>query len=342
VLLSDGTAWEVRTGCVYTHSGTSLARGTLEDSSTGSAISLTSATIVTVTATAGFGNRIEALLQATIPGGRLTLTTGVPMTSSDVTGATTIYYTPYVHNCVCLWDGARWVPTSFTEVSLALGTVTSGRPYDVFGYLSSGVLALELLSWTNDSTRATAVTRQDGRLCKSGDKTRLLLGTIRTTSTTATEDSIAKRFVWNVYNQVPRTLQKLGSGSWSYSTNTWRQANADSANQVEIVVGQDTLLKVTAFHLAGGNSGVGIRCGIGEDSTSATASESIGRQTNLPSGAGGDFRQITCALVKQAVTGYHKYCWLEASDVGGSNTAWYGSTTPEPGSTQGLFGEVLA
>lgn len=63
VLITDGAAWEVRTGCTYTHSGTSLARGTLEDSSTGSAITLTSAAVVTVTATAGWGNSIERLLK---------------------------------------------------------------------------------------------------------------------------------------------------------------------------------------------------------------------------------------------------------------------------------------
>ena len=43
VLITDGTAWEVARGCTYTHSGTTLSRGTLEASSTGSAISLTSA-----------------------------------------------------------------------------------------------------------------------------------------------------------------------------------------------------------------------------------------------------------------------------------------------------------
>ena len=61
VVITDGTAWEVRTDCTYTHSGTSLARGTLEDSSTGSAITLTSSAIVTVTATAGRGNTFEAI-----------------------------------------------------------------------------------------------------------------------------------------------------------------------------------------------------------------------------------------------------------------------------------------
>lgn len=57
VLIVDGTAWEVARDCTYTHSGTTLSRGTLEASSTGSAISLTSAAVVSVTATAERGNR---------------------------------------------------------------------------------------------------------------------------------------------------------------------------------------------------------------------------------------------------------------------------------------------
>ncbi len=62
VSIVDGTAWEIRTGCVYTHSGTSLSRGTREDSSTGGDIALTSAAIVTVTMTAGMGNATESTL----------------------------------------------------------------------------------------------------------------------------------------------------------------------------------------------------------------------------------------------------------------------------------------
>jgi len=58
VSIVDGTAWEIRTGCVYTHTGTSLSRGTLEDSSTGSAIALTSAAVVTVTLSAGMGHSL--------------------------------------------------------------------------------------------------------------------------------------------------------------------------------------------------------------------------------------------------------------------------------------------
>lgn len=59
VTIKEGTAWEVRDGCVYTHSGTSLSRGTLMDSSTGSAIAFTSAAVVSQGGTAGFAARLE-------------------------------------------------------------------------------------------------------------------------------------------------------------------------------------------------------------------------------------------------------------------------------------------
>lgn len=68
VVIVDGTAWEVRTACTYTHSGTSLARGTLEDSSTGSAIDLTSSAVVTVTATADAGRRWDAAALSHVAG----------------------------------------------------------------------------------------------------------------------------------------------------------------------------------------------------------------------------------------------------------------------------------
>ncbi|MBP8100577.1 MAG: hypothetical protein KAY54_01730 [Burkholderiaceae bacterium] len=62
VFITDGTAWEVARNCTYTHSGTTLSRGTLEASSTGSAISLTSAAVVRVAATAASGNEAQAIL----------------------------------------------------------------------------------------------------------------------------------------------------------------------------------------------------------------------------------------------------------------------------------------
>ena len=257
VLVTEGTAWEVNTGCTYTHAGTSLARGTLADSSTGSAIAFTTAAVITEVASAAFGNKSEAALQAVVPGGRLTLETGVPVSTTDQTAKTSIYYTPYVHNIVNLWDGSNWTPTTFTEKTLALGTLTSGLPYDVFGYLSAGQLVLESLAWTNGTTRATAVTLQDGRYCKSGDKTRLLLGTFYTTATTTTEDSLANAFLWNAYNQVPRPIRKYTAGG-AYS-GAERDYNADTSSQLSMVLG---LAQTIAFAFGIRMNGVSARGGI--------------------------------------------------------------------------------
>lgn len=61
ILITEGTAWEVARDCTYTNSGTTVTRGTLEASSTGSAVSFTSAAEVSVVMTAEKGNRLESL-----------------------------------------------------------------------------------------------------------------------------------------------------------------------------------------------------------------------------------------------------------------------------------------
>lgn len=226
VVIEDGTAWEVARDCLYTHSGTTLSRGTLEASSTGSALSLTGSQKIYVTETAERISRDAIALGAITPGGRLTLESGVPISTTDQAAKTNIYYTPAVHNVIVLWDGASWVPIEFTEYTLALGTLTASKNYDVFAYLSSGALALEVLVWTDDSTRATAVTLQDGRYCKSGDKTRLLLGTFYTSSTTTTEDTENNRLVGNVYNKRRRFVNATSLTSHTYTTVTMRESNA--------------------------------------------------------------------------------------------------------------------
>jgi len=56
ILITEGTAWEIARNCTYTHSGTTVSRGTLENSSTGSAVVFTADAVVSVIATAAFGN----------------------------------------------------------------------------------------------------------------------------------------------------------------------------------------------------------------------------------------------------------------------------------------------
>jgi hypothetical protein len=57
--------------------------------------------------------------------GRLTLTTAVPVTMSDVTAATTLYFTPYNGRKVGLFDGTRWQDYNLSEIHIHLTEVLS-------------------------------------------------------------------------------------------------------------------------------------------------------------------------------------------------------------------------
>jgi len=226
--IQDGTAWETGYG-QWTNSGTTFARTVRFGSSTGLVLNVSTSAFLFVDMVSGIASYALIGAQGAQPGGRLTLESGVPVSTTDQTAKTTIYYTPYLSNVISLWDGVIWTPVEFSELSLALGTVTTDVGYDVFCYLSSGAATLEKLAWTSATARATAITLQDGRYCKSGDKTRLWIGSFYADSTTTTEDSLNNRLVYNAYNRIYR----LGTGfhnptAFAYSTNTWRVYNADT------------------------------------------------------------------------------------------------------------------
>ncbi|MFA5458174.1 MAG: LamG domain-containing protein, partial [Synergistaceae bacterium] len=104
----------------------------------------------------------DIIVDQSICQGRLTLTTGVPVTTSDVTAATTLYFTPYNGNLVGLYSGASWSVSAFSELSLSLSGYTANKNYDIWIYDNAGTLTLDSTIWTDDTTRATALTTQDG------------------------------------------------------------------------------------------------------------------------------------------------------------------------------------
>lgn len=258
-----------------------------------------------------------------VPGGRLTTESGVAVSTSDRTAQGTLYYTPYLHGGIRIYDGTRWKLYSFTEVSLAL-TATSGKNYDVFIYDNSGTLTLELsAAWTDDTTRATALTTQDGVYVKSGATTRLWLGTIRASGSNVTADSGGgassqvggMRYVWNAYNQVPRFLSVIDTtDNWTYATNTWRQWDNASGNKVEYVCGNAATQVQASFnsqvYFAGSN--VVASVGIGIDSTSTASGTrvtafSAGSQITFP---------ITASYIGYPGLGYHYVAPLEIAISG--------------------------
>ncbi len=246
--------------------------------------------------------------------GRLTLESGVALSTSDQVARSTLYFTPYQGSRLSLYTGTNWRMYSFSEISFALSGLTAGRNYDVFIYDQTGTLTLELTAWSSDTARATALVQQDGIDVRSGATTRRYLGTIRTTSATTTEDSRARRFVWNNQNPLRRTLLRIDStDSWSYASDAWRAANGDASNRVEYVVGQAYPL-VTAKVLLLGTSSAGLSnflsAGIGVDSTTTNSARLRGSGTSDDTVV-----QVWGHYSGSPGLGYHSLYWLERANA---------------------------
>lgn len=269
-----------------------------------------------------YGGTTSTVGLPTICDGRLTLTTGVPVTTSDVTGAGTIYFTPYIGSQVALYDGSVWALHTFTERSLAL-TLTSGKNYDVFLYDNSGTLTLELsAAWTNDSTRADALTTQNGVYVKSGATTRRYLGTIRASGSNTTEDSQANRLCVNWMNAVPRPLYICpgysdGNTNTTYATTStsWTEANGGTGSRAGFLIplpGWSSKAMVQWYIAAGASSqGLG---GLALDSITQSKTCSV-----TASGAAGAF---AAAWAEPLAAGYHYWAMLICR-VGANNATIY-------------------
>lgn len=253
---------------------------------------------------------------------RLTLTSGLPVTTADVTAASTLYCTPCTGKNIGLYNGSAWVVLSSAEFSLALSGLTSGKPYDVFCYDNAGSPTLELLVWTDDTTRATALAYQDGVLVKSGAATRRYMGTFYTTATTTTEDSYANRYLWNYYHRVDRPMSRVDTtDSWTYSTAAWRQANASTSNQLNFVVGvaEDMIEAVSNIHITNNAGGVNAAAGVGLNSTTVNSAQTWGGTSTAANTVG----QGRCAYRGIPVAGRNYMAWLERTEASGTTT-FYG------------------
>ena len=273
--------------------------------------------------------------------GRLTATSGTPVTVADVSGATSIYYTPYTGNKIALYDGSAWDLFTFTEITISLSGFTAIKAYDVFAYNNSGTVTIETVIWTNNTTRATGLGYQDGVLVKSGATTRRYLGTVYINAAGGqTEDTMVKRYLWNYYNRVSRPLQKLETtDSWTYTTATYRQANGSTANQVDTCVGwPEALIDLNVIGLAAntiGDNNCTVQVGIDEGGTSANDSTVYG----APEIATYNAKAVHANLTKYPAVGFQWWVWVEKSTAIGTTT-WYGDGA---GITQsGIYGSIDA
>ena len=268
--------------------------------------------------------------------GMLTLTSGLPITTADVTAATSVKFTPYGGNRVALYTGSVWVIRTFSELSLAVAATTATN-YDDFIYDNAGTVAIESLAWTNDTTRATAITYQDGVWIKSGDATRRYVGSHRTTAVSGqTEDSFSNRLLFRM-QQIPRPLRcRISTASWTYATNTLRPPNADSAvgsTRVTFLRGlNEKPVTMRATSACNVNSALGwgrAKTGIGLDSTTTDSSYLIGSQIMGIDGSFNTEARPVAVYEEYTSVGYHYLQQLEALEVlgGGATYSWSGSST---------------
>jgi hypothetical protein len=106
-----------------------------------------------------------ALVQWTLPQGRLTLVSGVPVMTTSQAAATTVYYTSYAGKNVPIYNGTAVAmyqlcaanTVGACEVSSALGSNwTTNSNYDWFLALDNGTLRLcSGPAWTSDTARGS-------------------------------------------------------------------------------------------------------------------------------------------------------------------------------------------
>ena len=150
-------------------------------------------------------------LEISTVGGRLSLDPGTPY-MTDPAGyenKTILDWVPINGGKIALYDGVNWNMITPGELSISVTGLSGNKNYDVFMSLTGGVSALVFgTAWTNDSTRAVELIKQDGVYVQPTTKYRYL-GTIRTfadvtSSYTITEyDSPIQDFLYpNQYNLI--------------------------------------------------------------------------------------------------------------------------------------------
>ena len=165
------------------------------------------------------------------PQGRLTLTSGVAITTADVVGATNIFFTPVGGGVLPIWNGSSFIPTAFAELGLALDATTTdvgfhqiGRIFDVFVVNDSGVVRLGTgPAWSSDTARGAGAGTTELDFSKFGIPTNknaialrygaatantinvpanqaTYVGSFRAVANGQATDSKSQRLLFNAYN----------------------------------------------------------------------------------------------------------------------------------------------
>lgn len=214
---------------------------------------------------------------AQVPGGRLTLTQGQPVMTTDVTGATHVYYAPYTGQQVPIYNSATGafglvdIGSNGLALDLDAGTQVAGFVYDIFaeiGASASGALCSgPAWSGSGVSRSASAQIKQINGIwvnasaigcnfssggtsgsypCLPAECT--YLGSVYMTANGQTAQQFGPASgpgggapclcLYNAYNRVKLSSRSLDTnGSYTYNTATWRYMDASASNGVTVLDG---------------------------------------------------------------------------------------------------------
>lgn len=251
-------------------------------------------------------------LQAMISpcGHRLSITTGVAVSTATGVNATTIYLTPYKNNGILNFNGTNWTMTPQAELSLALDSASghtgyhqAGKLFDLFYTDDAGTKRLVSgPAWTNDTTRASAISTLNGVYVNTSSMTvrfgsasgnTLTMAASRGTyvgtfmagaggsADGALRDEAPFRHLWNMYNRVPRPAVRLeATDSWTMGGGaSFRYFNNLSTNRIEMVRGLNEDAVIARAVLGQVNNSTTsarrVSCSIGLDSGTSVGSNDV-------------------------------------------------------------------
>ena len=239
IVVMDGSNWEIDTGCQWTNSSTTLSRGTLVASSSGSAINFTSAAVITVTLTAERANTLLNNLGVFSTYGSL------PAASSNTGNTATVGTTVYVSN------GTSWVVLGVDQSYANLSALTAAN---AAGTLQPGAYLVGSVLYGFDGTNINAGGLPSTIITNIIPRTNTLRA-LQLLSNTSNPGELASAL--DGYNTEPEAIVQVGTSSPSTTTyyptdlkwgnfgtnNVFKTSIQDYAS---VAIGQNSYALVTA------------------------------------------------------------------------------------------------
>jgi hypothetical protein len=276
---------------------------------------------------------------------RLTLLQGTPVTTADITSATSVCLEPYnsAHNQLSTYDGTNWVSMDVAPSTYCLSAsgLSVNTNYDILVSNSGGIPSLSWSSAYVNDTTPPARAKQDGVDVLASDHTKRIIGAVHVGSIAGQlEDSHTHRWLSNYYNPQPRDMWVQDpTPTWTYSIGTaYQQARANPANQLDYIVVVPRLIGAHVQAAVISSAGAGAMVGIGLNGSLGNVAQ-INQQASIPASLASNSFQTSADYIGTPGIGRNTVLWLEHGFGSGTTQTWLGYVPPWQ--ISGITGWVL-